>query len=122
MLGNYLQQMTSADVIFQMHFFGALKVKLLACLVMFHVFVVVCRLFIQNLPVQKYFKNTIRVSNWLDPDQDRHLWALIWIQTAWNGYQQTTKVAASNVHVPTTHVHIAVCDICKKNEIIKKNG
>ena len=28
MLGNYLQQMTSADVIFQMHFFlGALKVN-----------------------------------------------------------------------------------------------
>ena len=28
MLGNYLQQMTSADVIFRMHFFlGALRVK-----------------------------------------------------------------------------------------------
>ena len=28
MLGNYLQQMTSADVIFQIHFFlGALRVK-----------------------------------------------------------------------------------------------
>ena len=27
MLGNYLQPMTSADVIFQMHFFGTLRVK-----------------------------------------------------------------------------------------------
>ena len=29
MLGNYLQQTTSADIIFQMLFFGALSVKLI---------------------------------------------------------------------------------------------
>ena len=54
MLGNYLQQMTSADVIFQMHFFlGALRVKI-------------------DFFSKISFRNTIRVSNRLDPDQDRY--------------------------------------------------
>ena len=69
---------------------------------MFHAFVVVCWILIQNLPVQKYFRNTIRVSNGLDLDQNRHSSALIWVQTVCDGYQQTTKVAAGNVHVPAT--------------------
>ena len=36
--------------------------------------------------------------NSLDPDQDRQfsLSVLIWVQTVCKGYQQTTKVAASN--------------------------
>ena len=35
----------------------------------------------------------IRVSTVLDPDQDQEL---IWVQTFYKGYQQTTKVAASS--------------------------
>ena len=43
--------------------------KLLACWVIFPAFVVVCcQLTFFKIP----FRNTIRVSNGLDPDQDRH--------------------------------------------------
>ena len=38
---------------------------------------------------KKIFRNTIRVSNSLDPDQDRHS-VLLWVQTVCKGYQQTT--------------------------------
>ena len=72
MLGNYLQQTTSADVIFQMHFFlGALRVKALCMLANFSSFSVVCRYFSKLTFHQNYFRNTIRVSNSLDPDQVR---------------------------------------------------
>ena len=40
---------------------------------------------------KKSFRNTIRVSNNLNPDQDQHLSmsVLIWVQTACKDYQQT---------------------------------
>ena len=38
-----------------------------------------------------FFRNATGVSNSLDPDQDRHLSGLIWVQTVCKGYQQTTK-------------------------------
>ena len=41
---------------------------------------------------QNSFRNTIRVSNSLDPDLADILSGLIWIQTVCNGYQQTTLV------------------------------
>ena len=41
------------------------------------------------------FRNTIRVSNGLDPDQDRHFVGPDLGQTICKGYQQTTKVTAS---------------------------
>ena len=41
------------------------------------------------------FRNTIIVSNSLNPDQDRHLSALICVQTVCKGYQQTTKFSAT---------------------------
>ena len=41
----------------------------------------------------KTFRNTIRVSNSLDPDQAQQNIGLIWVQTVYIGYQQTTKVA-----------------------------
>ena len=44
---------------------------------------------------KKSFRNTIRVSNGLDLDQDQCSVALIWIQTVCKGYKQTTKVALS---------------------------
>ena len=43
-----------------------------ACWVNFHPFDVICR-FLKKITFSKNsFKNTIRVSNGLDPDQDRH--------------------------------------------------
>ena len=64
MLGHYLQQTTSADDIFGCIFLGALRVKYLhagncSCFC--------CRL----LPYFNVCRNTIRVSNDLDQDQDR---------------------------------------------------
>ena len=47
--------------------------------------------FFQN----KLFRKTIRVSKYLDPDQS----FLIWVQTASEGYKQTTKVATSKERV-----------------------
>ena len=58
-----------------------------------------CRLltFISKLLFLKIsFRNTVRVSNGLDPNQDRRF-VLIWIQTVCEGFQQTTKVAAIKV-------------------------
>ena len=72
MIGNYLQQTTSAEVIFQMHFFlGALRVK-----IVIHVSLCMqgkfscfcCRLL--NLKKFYIIGTTIRVSSGLDPDQD----------------------------------------------------
>ena len=42
--------------------------------------------------LKNYFRNTIRVSNRLDPDQAGYLWGLIWIQTVCKSYQQTPQV------------------------------
>ena len=43
----------------------------------------------------KTFMNTIRVSNSLDPDQDRHiLLFLIWVLAVFKGYQQTKSHAS----------------------------
>ena len=60
-----------------------------------------CRLltFFQNYYSQKtLLRNTIRVPNGWDPDQDIRanvLSVLIWVQIACKCYQQTTKVATS---------------------------
>ena len=43
-----------------------------ACWVSFHALVVVCRLFSKLTFSKNSFGNTIKVSNGLDPDQDRH--------------------------------------------------
>ena len=43
-----------------------------ACLEIFHVFVVICRLFSELTFSKNSFRNTFRVSNSLNPDQDRH--------------------------------------------------
>ena len=39
---------------------------------------------------KKSFRNTVRLSNCLDPDQDRHSVVLIRVQTVCKNYQQTT--------------------------------
>ena len=45
--------------------------------------------------LSKYsFRNTIKVSNSLDPDQEYILSVLIWVQTVCKVYLQTTKVPA----------------------------
>ena len=44
---------------------------LLACWVIFHAFVVVCLHFSKITFLKKSFRKTVRVSNGLDPDQDR---------------------------------------------------
>ena len=58
-------------------------------------FMLLCHLliFFQNQLFEKNsFRNTIRVSNSLDPDQAGHLVGLIWVQTVSKGYQQTALV------------------------------
>ena len=47
-------------------------VEIFAHWLMFHAFVVVCRLFSKQTFSNNYFRNNIRVSNGLDPHQDRH--------------------------------------------------
>ena len=47
-------------------------IDLFACWVSFHAFVVVCCLFSELLFLKNSLRNTFRVSNGLDPDQDRH--------------------------------------------------
>ena len=49
--------------------------------------------------VTKSFRNTIRVSNSLDPDQTRRFVGLIWVQTVCKGYQLMTKVTTSRERV-----------------------
>ena len=47
-----------------------------------------------KINIKKSFRNTIRVSNSLDPEQDRHsvgMSVLIWDKTVCKGYQQTKK-------------------------------
>ena len=46
------------------------------------------------------FRNTIRMSNGLDPDQES---VLIWVQTVCKGLQKMTKVIASKEGVKTCH-------------------
>ena len=53
---------------------------------------------------KKFFQETITVSNGFDPDQDRHQ-VLIWVQTVYKGYHQTTKVAASRERVKKQTCH-----------------
>ena len=57
-------------IIFIMHLFKY-NYKPLACKVIFHVYVVVCWRLIQNNFFLTFFRNSIRVSNGLGPDQDR---------------------------------------------------
>ena len=64
MLGNYLQQTTSADDIFRCIFFLALLGLMFACWELFHDFF---RLLKMNF-VKNSFRNTNRVSNNLDPN------------------------------------------------------
>ena len=54
-------------------------------------------------------RNTIRVSNSLDPDQDRDMSVLILVQTVCKGYQQMTKIITSKRRY-TSEV------ICKKKK------
>ena len=49
-----------------------------------------CWIFLNQPFSKNSFRNTIRVSNSLDPDQARHLSGLIWVQTVCKGYQRTT--------------------------------
>ena len=47
----------------------------------------------QNKLFSKYsFRNIIRVSQRLDPDQARQMLGMIWVQTVCKGYQQTALV------------------------------
>ena len=69
---------------------------------------VACRYFLHTLFSKltfkkNHFRNTIRVSNCLDPDQDRILLVLIWVQTIGKDYQQRTKVEASKERVKLIH-------------------
>ena len=52
------------------------------------------------------FRNTIRVSNSLDPDQELHSVSPDLGQTVCKDYQQTTKIAASNLLVLILYVPV----------------
>ena len=54
--------------------------------------------------LKKSFRNTIRLSNSLDPDQDRQ----IWFQTVCKGYQQITKVSDSKERVNSVGQEISI--------------
>ena len=53
-------------------------------------FFVVCWIFSKSIFLKNSFRNTIRVSNSLDPDQAEVFWGLILVQTVCKGFQQTT--------------------------------
>ena len=61
-----------------------------------HNFYVVCWLFFSKLNFSKNFKNTIRVSNSLDPDQAQCSVGMIWVQTVCKDQQQMTKFLAGS--------------------------
>ena len=58
-------------------------------------FVVCCSRDYRFKGYKKIFRNIIRESNGLNPDQDRHFVHSSWVQTVCKGYQQMTTVAAS---------------------------
>ena len=60
------------------------------------------------------FWNNLRVSNGMDPGQDRLL-VQIWVQTVCKGYQQTTKVADSKERAKKCASHIRFWYLCKSN-------
>ena len=72
---------------------------LIAGWVIFHAFVVICWLFSKLTFSKNSFRNTIRVSNGLDPDQDRHSVGPDQVQSVCKGYQQITIVAPSMIRV-----------------------
>ena len=73
------------------------KALIFACLVILHAFWSSVDFFFKLTFSKKSFRNTIRVSNSLDPDQ---AWSgLIWVQTVCKGYQQTTKISTSGKRV-----------------------
>ena len=73
-----------------------------------------CRLFFLNSTFLKnYFRNTIRVSNSLDPDQANKIPGLIWVQMVCKGYQQKTSIEISGqkkgVEICGTCILLSVC-------------
>ena len=71
MLVNYLQQTTSADDIFRCIFLGTLRVNS-TCWVILHTILSSADFFSQSTFPKNSFRNTIGVSNSLDPDQAQH--------------------------------------------------
>ena len=60
--------------------------------ILFHAFVIVCRLFFSKLTFTKNtLRNTIRVSNGLNPT----LSVLIWVQTVFKGYKCISRLQKS---------------------------
>ena len=72
--------------------------KLFAYWVIFHAFLLSTVFFSKSTFSKNSFRNTIRESNSLDPDQARQF-GLIWVQIVCKGYQQTTLVGKElNMH------------------------
>ena len=76
--------------------FRSMRIFLLfACWVIFMLFLSSVDLFLDKLFLKNLFRNTIKVSNGLDPV----LSVLIRVHTVCKGYQRTTKVGASKEKV-----------------------
>ena len=89
MLGNYLQQTTSADDIFRCIFLGTLWVNSLPSGLYFMLFLSSADFIKNQLFRKNSFRNTTRVSNNLDPDQARHFVGLDLVPNCCKSYQQT---------------------------------
>ena len=68
----------------------------------------VCKSYQQTSKVSKTtFRNTIRVSNSLDPDQDRHSVGPDLVQTVCKSYQRMSKVKVIMLCV-TINLHVMI--------------
>ena len=128
MLGNYLLQTTSADAIFRMHFFLALwGLKLQKVLFAYWViFFCFCSRLLTFSKI-KFFK-TFSQEHYQSAKQfgSRPGPTFCWFWSESKGYQQMTKVAASNERIKphslddTSSLSAATCEVFRKYYIYAK--
>ena len=82
----------------------SLKAQPLACWVIFHAFVIVCRLLSKLTFLKKKIFQEQRHLNCLDPDQDLHSARSDLDPNCLPGYQEMTKVATSEERVNSTYL------------------
>ena len=68
---------------------------------------------------EKFFRNTIRVSNSLDQDQAQFFAGLIWVQTVCKGYQQAILVGKEFIISKTLTVYQTFYKVLKFNLTVR---